>query len=237
MDCSTPGSPVLHHLPEVAQIHFHWIDDAIQPSHPPSSPRSPAFNLSQHQGFFSNESALPIRWSKYWSFGFSISPSNEYSGLISFRIAWFDLLTVQGTLKSLLQNHNSKASILWHLAFFMIQLSHLYMTTGKTRALTLWTFVDRGMSLHFIMLSRFVIAFLLLSPSVDQALPWGYLSWKAGLSTREHLPWGQDHPALPIRDGREGGTVRSEQRWSATKWHCSLAGFSVCYGFRIRWVD
>ena len=109
---------------------------------------------------FSNESVLHIRWPKYWSFSFSISPSNEYPGLILFRIDWFDLLAVQETLKSLLQHHNSKASILWHSAFFMIQLSHLYMTTGKTVALTRWTFVGKVMSLLFNMLSRFVIAFL-----------------------------------------------------------------------------
>ena len=98
---------------------------------------------------FSNESALHIRWPKYWSFSFSISPSNEYSGLISFKIDWFDLLAVQGTLKSLLQHHSSKASILWHSAFFMVQLSHPYMTTGKTIALTRQTFVSRVMSLLF----------------------------------------------------------------------------------------
>ena len=92
---------------------------------------------------FSNESALPIRWPKYWSFSFSISPSNEYSGLISFRINWFDILAVQGTLKSLLQHHSSKAVILWCSAFFMVRLSHPYVTTGKTRALTRWTFVDK----------------------------------------------------------------------------------------------
>ena len=109
---------------------------------------------------FSNESALCIRWLKYWSFGFSISPSNEYSGLISFRIDWFDLLAVQETLKSLIQNHNSKASILWHSAFFMVQFSHLHMTTGKTIALTSQNFVGKVMSLLFNMLSRLVIAFL-----------------------------------------------------------------------------
>ena len=109
---------------------------------------------------FSNELALPIRWPKYWSFSFSNSPSNEYSGLISFRIDWFDLLAVQGTLKSLLQYHSSKASVLQCSAFFMVQLSHLYMTTGKTIALTIWTFVGKVMSLLFNMLSRFVIAFL-----------------------------------------------------------------------------
>ena len=105
---------------------------------------------------FSNESALRIRWPKYWSFSFSISPSNEYSGLIFFRIDWFDLLAVQGTLKSLLQHHNSKASILWHSAFFMIQLSHLYMIIGKTIALTIWTFVGKVISLFFKMLPRCV---------------------------------------------------------------------------------
>ena len=109
---------------------------------------------------FSNESVLCIRWPKYQSFSFSISPSNEYSGLISFRIDWFDLLAVQGTLKSRLQHHNSKASILQHSAFFVVPLSHPYMTTGKTIALTRRTFVDKVMSLLFNMLSRFVIAFL-----------------------------------------------------------------------------
>ena len=109
---------------------------------------------------FSNESDLCIRWSNYWSFSFSISPSNEYSGLISFRIDWFDLLAVQGTLKSLLQHHSSKALILQLSAFFMIQLSHPYMTTGKTIALTRWTFVGKVKSLFFNMLLRFVIAFL-----------------------------------------------------------------------------
>ena len=103
----------------------------------------------------SNESALPIRWSKYWSFSFSISPSNEYSELISFRMDWLDLLAVQGTLKSILQHHSSKASTLWHSAFFSIQLSHPYMTTGKTTALTRRNFVGKVMSLHFNMLSRF----------------------------------------------------------------------------------
>ena len=109
---------------------------------------------------FSKESALHIRWPKYWSFSFSISPSNEYSGLISFRMDWSDLLAAQGTLKSLLQHHSSKASILRHSAFFILQLSHPYMTTGKTIALTRWTFVFKVMSLLFNMLSRLVIAFL-----------------------------------------------------------------------------
>ena len=109
---------------------------------------------------FSNESVLPIRWPEYWSFSFSISPSNDYSGLISLRIDWFDLLAVQGTLRSLLQHHSSKASILWHSDFFIVQLSHPYMTTGKTIALTRQTFVDKVMSLLFNMVSRLVITFL-----------------------------------------------------------------------------
>ena len=109
---------------------------------------------------FSNESALCIRWPKYWSFSFNISPSNEHPGLISFRMDWLDLLAVQGTLKSLLQHHSSKASILWHSAFFVVQLSHPYTTIGKTTGLTIQTFVGKVMSLLFNMLSRLVIAFL-----------------------------------------------------------------------------
>ena len=109
---------------------------------------------------FSNESALHIRWPMYWSFSFSISPFNEYSGMISFRMDWLDLLAVQRTVKSLLQHHSSIESILWHLAFFLVQLSHPYMTPGKIIALSRWTFVDKVMSLLFIMLSRLVITFL-----------------------------------------------------------------------------
>ena len=109
---------------------------------------------------FSNESALHIRWSNYWSFSFNMSSSNEHPGLISFRMDWLDLLAVQGTLKSLLQHHSSKASFLWRSAFFIVQLSHAYMTTGKTIALTRWTFVGKVMSLLFNMLSRLVITFL-----------------------------------------------------------------------------
>ena len=109
---------------------------------------------------FANESVIHIRWPKYWSFSFSISPSNEHPQLISFRMDWLDLLAVQGTLKNLLQHHSSKASILWHSAFFIVQLSHPYMTTGKTIALTRWTFVDKVMSLLFNMLTRLVISFL-----------------------------------------------------------------------------
>ena len=109
---------------------------------------------------FSNESALPIGWPKYWSFSFNISPSNKHPGLICFRMDWLDLLAVHGTLKSLLQHHSSKASVLWHSAFFIVQLSHPYMTSGKTIALTRWTFVDKVMSLLFNMLFRLVITFL-----------------------------------------------------------------------------
>ena len=130
MNCSTPGLPVHHQLLELTLTHIYQIIDGIQPSHPLSSPSPPTFNLPQHQGLF-NESVLCIRWPKYWSFSFSISPSNEYSGLISFRVDWLDLLAVQGTLKSLLQHHCSKASILQHSGFFTVQLSHPYMTTGK----------------------------------------------------------------------------------------------------------
>ena len=108
---------------------------------------------------FSNKSALRMRWPNYWTSSFNISPSNEYPGLISFRMNWLDLLAVEGTLKSLLQHHSSKASILWHSAFFILQLSHPYMTTGKTIAFTRWTFIDKLMSLLFNMLSRLVITF------------------------------------------------------------------------------
>ena len=161
MDCSKPGFLVLHHLLELAHTHVDWVSDAIQPSRPLSSPSPPAFNLSQHLSqVFSNESSLCIRWPVYWSFNCSISPSSEYSGLISFKIDWFDFLAVQGTLKGLVQHPSSKTSILQHSAFFMVQLSHPYMTTGKTIALTIWTFVGKVMSLLFNTLFRFVIAFL-----------------------------------------------------------------------------
>ena len=147
MDCSTPGIPVHHQLPEIALTHVHWVSDAIQSSHLLSSTSPPAFSLPQHQRF-SYESALWLRWPKYWSFSFSISSSNEYSGLISFGIDWFDL-AVQGFLKSLLQHHSSKASILWHSAFFIVQLSHPHMTTGKTIALTIRIFVGKVITLVF----------------------------------------------------------------------------------------
>ena len=145
MDCSPPGFPVHHQLQSLLKLTSM---ESVMPSNhlilcrplllPPSV--FPSIRV------FSNESVLHIRWPKYWSFIFSIGPSNEYSGLISFRMEWLDLLAVQGTLKSLLQHHSSKASILPHSAFFIVQLSHPYMTTGKTIALTRWTFVDKVVS-------------------------------------------------------------------------------------------
>ena len=158
MDCSTPVFPVHHQLPEPAQTHVHRLSDDFQPSNlfhsilfPPSV--FPSIRV------FSSELVLCIRWSKYWSFSFSISPSNEYSGLISFRVDWLDLLTVQGTLKSFLQHHRVQ-SINSLVLSFIVQLSHPYMTTGKTIALIRQTFFGKVMSLLFNMLSRFVIAFL-----------------------------------------------------------------------------
>ena len=152
IDSSIAGLPVHHQLPESTQTHVHWLSDAINHlilCYPLFLPPSifPSIRV------FSNESVL-IRWPKYWSFSFNISPSNEYSALISFRMDWLDLLAVQGTLKSLLHHHSSKASILQHSAFFTVQLSHPYMTTGKTIAMIRWTFVGKVLSLLFNMLSR-----------------------------------------------------------------------------------
>ena len=155
MDYSMSGSPVLHCLPEFAQIHVHRVGDLILGC--PLLLLPSTFSTIR---VFSNELALFIRWPKYWSFSFSISPSNKYSGLNSIRVDWFDLLAVQGTLKSLLQHHSSKTSILECSAFFTVQLSHPYMTTGKTTAVIKWTFVGKVMSLLLNTLSRFVIAFL-----------------------------------------------------------------------------
>ena len=180
MNCSTPGLPVHHQLLEFTQTHVHWVSDAIQPSHPLSSPSPPTFSLSQHQ-VFSDKSALCITWPKYWSFSCSISPSSEYSGLFSFRMDWLDLLIVQGTLKSLLRHHSSKASILWCSAFFIVQLSNPYMTTGKTIALTRQTFVGKVISLLFNMLSRLVITFFPWSKCLE------WISWLQSPST--NLQW------------------------------------------------
>ena len=148
MGCSTPGFPVHHQLPELAQTHVHRVGDAIQPSYPLSSPFPSAFSLSQHHSLFQWVSSSH-QVAKVLELLFSISPSKEYSGLISFRMDWLNLLAVQGTYKNLLQHHSSKASILQHSAFFIVQLSHPYMTTGKTIAFTRWTFVGNMMSLLY----------------------------------------------------------------------------------------
>ena len=172
MNCSTPGFLVLKYLP---LTYVHRISDAVQPS----LPLSPLLLLPlifPSIRVFSSELAHHIRWPNYWSFSSSISPSGEYSWLISFRIDWLDLLAVQGTLKSLLQDHNLKESVLQCSAFFMVQLSHPYVTTGKTIALTLWTFISKVRSLLFSTLSRFVILFLprskhpLISPCSSSVL-------------------------------------------------------------------
>ena len=167
MDCSTSGFPVRHQLPELAQTHVHRVSDAIQPSHPLSSPSPPALNIFQHQSFFkwvsfSHQVAKVLEFQLQHQLQYStdVEYSNEYSGLISFRIDRFDLLAVQGTLKNLLQHHSSKASILQCSAYFTVQFSHPYMTTGKTIALTRWNFVGKVMSLPFNMLSSLVITFL-----------------------------------------------------------------------------
>ena len=158
MYCSTQGLPVHHQLPECIQTHVH---DLVMPSnhlilgHPLLLPPSIFSSIR----VFSSESVLRMRWPKFWRFNFSISPSNKHPGLVSFRMNWLDLLVVQGTLKSLLQHHSSKASILQRSAFFMVQLSHPYMTTGKTIALTRWTVVGKVMCLLFNKLSRLVLFF------------------------------------------------------------------------------
>ena len=165
MNHTMPKLPVHYQFPEFTQTHVHRVSDAIHPSHPLSSP-SPPLSSSSPDPFppsirvFSNESTLCMRWPKCWSFSFSISPSKEIPRLISFRMDWLDLLAVQGTLKSLLQHHTSKASILQCSAFFTVRLSHPYMTHGKTIALTRWNFVGKVMSLLSNMLSRLVITFL-----------------------------------------------------------------------------
>ena len=151
MDCSMPGLPVHHQLPEFTQTHVHWVSDAIQPSHPLSSPSPPAFNLSQHQGLFKWDSSSH-QVAKVLEFQLQHQSFQWTFRLISFRMDWLDLLAVQGTLKSLLQHHSSKASMLQCSAFFIVQFSHPYMTTGKTIALTRWTFVGKVMSLLFNML-------------------------------------------------------------------------------------
>ena len=159
MYCSTQGLPIHHQLPEFTQTHVHWISDSIQPSHLLLFLSPPTFGFPSIR-VFSNDSLLHIRWPKCWSFSFSISPSSEYSELIYFRRDWLDLLEVQETVRSLLQQHHSKASILRHSAFFIVQHSHPYMTTGKIIALTREAFFGKKMSLIFNMLSALVITFL-----------------------------------------------------------------------------
>ena len=158
MDCSTPGLPVHHQLSKFTQTHIHQVGDAIQPSCPLSSPSS-TFNFSQHRGLFQWVGSS-YQVAKILELQFQHPSFHECSGWINFRIHWFDALAVQGTLKSLLQHDSSKASVLWHSAFFIVQFLHLHMATGKTIALTTWTFVGKVMSLVFNTLSRFVIAFL-----------------------------------------------------------------------------
>ena len=165
MNCSMPGLPVHHQLPEFTQTHIHW---SVMPSshlilcHPLLllPPIPPSMRV------FSNESALRMGWPKYWSFSFSISPSKVHPGLISFRMDWLDLLAVQGTLNSLLLYHSSKASILQRSAFFTVQLSYAYKTTGKTIALTRWTFVGKVISLLLNMLSRILLVELIHHPTL-----------------------------------------------------------------------
>ena len=158
MDSSTPGLPVHHQTTKPAQTHVHHVSDVIEPSHPLSYSSTPAFNLSSIK-VFSNESVLCIRWPKYLSFSFSISPSKEYSGLLSFLIDWLDLLGVLETLKSL-QYYSSKAAVLQCSAFFIVHLSDPYVTTEKAIASTRQTFAGKVMSLLFHMLSRLAMAFL-----------------------------------------------------------------------------
>ena len=159
MDRSTPVLPVHHQLPEFIHTHVHWIGDAIQPSHLLSSTSPPAFNLSLHQGIFKWVSSLH-QVAKVLEFQLQHQSFLEHSGLIFFRMYWLDLPALQGILKSLLQHHSSKASVLRCSAFFIVQLSHPYVTTGKTIALTRWTFVGKEISLFFKMLSRLAITFL-----------------------------------------------------------------------------
>jgi len=173
MDCSTPGLPVSHHLSEFAQVHVHYINDAIQPSHPLTLSSPSALNLSQHQRLF-QWVICSHQMTKILELQFK--PSSEYSELISLKIYWLDLFTVQGTFRSLLQHHSLKASILWCSSFFMVQFSQSYVTTGKMISWTIWTFVDRVMSLLFNTLSRFVITFL---PRSNHLL----ISWLQSQST------------------------------------------------------
>ena len=191
---STPGLPVYHQLLEFTQTHVHWVGDPLQSSHPLSSPSPPAPNPSQHQSF-SNDSTLRMKWPKYWSFSFSIIPSKEIPGMISFRMDWLDLLAVQKILKSLLQHLSSKISIHQCSAFFTVQLSHPYMTIRKAIALTRWNFVGKVISLLLNMLSRLVITFLplliswLQSPSAVILEPKKNKVWPCFHCFCIYFPW------------------------------------------------
>ena len=210
---STPGLLVHHQLPESTQSHVHWVGDAIHPSHPLSSPSPPALNFSQHQGL-SKWVSSSHQVAKYWSFSFNISPSTEHPGLISFRMDWLDLLAVQGTLKSFLQHHSSKASILRRSAFFTVQLSHPYMTTGKTIALTRRIFLVKVMSLLLNMLSRLVITFL-------------------PRSKRLFISWLQSPPAVDLepRRIRSGAVCTASPSVSMSCWQLSVQ--RQCCEFRL----
>ena len=217
MDSSTPGFPVQHQLLELALPHVHQVGYAIQPSHLLLSPLllPSIFPIIR---VFSSESVLCIRWPKYWSF--SISPSSDYSGLISFRMDWLDLLAVQGPLESLLQHHSSKASILRRSAFFMVQLSLPYVTTGKTVAVTRRTFVIKMLSLFFSTLSRFVIALLPNStlhqnhPEKGRGLPRSQAECLLAQKPRDpRLPAAQTDPERVSSSLRRSGTktMRTDQ--------------------------
>ena len=206
MNCST-GLPVHHQLPEFSQTHVHWVSDAIQPSYPLASPSPPAPNPSQHQSLFQWVKSS-MRWPKYWSFSFSIA-SKDIPGLISFRRDWLDLLVVQGTLKSLLQHHSSKASILRRSAFFTVQLSHPYMTTGKTIAWTIRTFVGKVIPMLLNMLFRLVITFLsrskrlliswLQSPSTVILEPQKNKVWHCFHCFPIYFPWSDGTRCYDLR--------------------------------------
>ena len=191
------GLPVHHQLLELTETHVHWVGDAIQPSHPLSSPSPPALNLSQQQGLFHWVSSSH-QWPKYWSFIFSISPSNDYSGLISFRMDWLDLLALQGILKNFLQHHSSKASILQCSDFFIVQ--HPHMTTRKTIALTRWSFVDKVMSLLFNMLSMLVIGEGNGNPLQYSCLenPMDGGAWATSLSLFTFMHWRRKWQPTPV---------------------------------------
>ena len=196
MNHSMPGLSVHHQLLESIQTHVHWVGDAIQPSHAMLSlPLLP--QISPSIRVFSNESALPIRWPKNWSFSFIISPSNEHPGMISFRMDWLDFLAVQGTFKSL-QHHSSNASILQRSAFFIVQLSHPYMSTAKTIALTRRTFVGKVMSLLFNMLSKLVITFI---PRTKRLLILWLQSPSAVILEPRKIKSASFHIYLPWSDG------------------------------------